>query len=98
MSLAHRIIPTILCHGRELVKGVGFQNARRVGVAAQAVRIHALRGVDEVVLLDISATREERGPDLALRRLRSGQRGELRERVHHRRDLVHHGHVEREHP
>ncbi len=66
MSLAHRIIPTILCRGRELVKGRRFVNDRRVGVAAQAVRIHAMRGVDEVVLLDIEATREGRGPDLAL--------------------------------
>jgi len=66
MGLANRIIPTILCRGRELVKGKQFVNDRRVGVAAQAVRIHAMRGVDEVVLLDINATREGRGPDLAL--------------------------------
>lgn len=64
--LARRIIPTILCRGRQLVKGVGFDSWRTVGLAAQAVRIHAMRGVDEVVLLDIGATAEGRGPDLAL--------------------------------
>lgn len=66
MSLAHRIIPTILCRGRALVKGVGFDSWRSVGLAAQAVRIHQARGVDEVVLLDIAATKEGRGPDLGL--------------------------------
>lgn len=64
--LAHRIIPTILCRGRQLVKGRGFDSWRSVGLAIQAVKIHAARGVDEVCLLDISATAEGRGPDLDL--------------------------------
>lgn len=66
MGLAHRVIPTILCRGRQMVKGVGFDAWRSVGLAAQAVRVHAMRGVDEVCLLDIGATREGRGADLAL--------------------------------
>lgn len=66
MGLAHRIIPTILCRGRQLVKGRGFDSWRSVGVAIQAVKIHAARGVDEVCLLDITATKEGRGPDLDL--------------------------------
>jgi cyclase len=48
------------------VKGKCFDSWRSVGVAAQAVRVHALRGVDEVMLLDVGATPEGRGPDLAL--------------------------------
>lgn len=64
--LAKRIIPTLLCRGRTLVKGKGFHSWRSVGVVEQAVRIHQARGVDELVLLDISATKEGRGPDLAL--------------------------------
>lgn len=64
--LAHRVIPTLLCRGRQLVKGKAFDSWRSVGVAAQAVRIHQARGVDELVLLDIAATREGRGPDLGL--------------------------------
>lgn len=66
MPLAKRIIPILLCRGRQLVKGVAFNSWRSVGVAAQAVRIHQARGVDELVLLDISATAEGRGPDLKL--------------------------------
>lgn len=66
MGLARRVIPTILCRGRALVKGKQFNAWRSVGVAAQAVRIHQARGVDEVCLLDIGATPEGRGPDLAL--------------------------------
>ncbi len=66
MALAHRIIPTILMSGRKLMKGTGFNSWRSVGLAAQAVRIHQARGVDELVMLDIDATREGRGPDLGL--------------------------------
>jgi cyclase len=66
VGLAHRIIPTILCRGRQQVKGEKFDSWRSVGLAAQAVRVHQARGVDEVCLLDVGATLEERGPDLSL--------------------------------
>lgn len=66
MGLATRIIPTLLVRGRALVKGQQFNAWRSVGLAAQAVRIHQARGVDELVLLDITATAEGRGPDLGL--------------------------------
>jgi cyclase len=62
--LSKRIIPTILCRGRQMVKGARFDSWRTVGLAAQAVRIHQMRGVDEIVLLDVAATAEGRGPDL----------------------------------
>lgn len=64
--LAKRIIPTLLCRGRTLVKGQKFDSWRSVGVAEQAVRIHQAREVDELCLLDIAATSEKRGPDLKL--------------------------------
>lgn len=64
--LAHRVIPIMLCRGRTLVKGQRFDSWRSVGHAAQAVRIHQARGVDELILLDIGATPEGRGPDLSL--------------------------------
>lgn len=66
MALATRIIPTLLCRGRQLIKGQRFNAWRSVGVVAQAVRIFQQRGVDELVLLDIDATKEGRGPDLDL--------------------------------
>ena len=66
MTLAARIIPTLLMKGRQLVKGERFNPWRSVGLVAQAVQVHAARGVDELVLLDVAATTEGRGPDLAL--------------------------------
>lgn len=66
MALAKRIIPSLLCRGRTLVKGVAFDSWRSVGHAAQAVRVHQARGVDELLLLDVAATAEGRGPDLSL--------------------------------
>jgi len=64
--LAKRIIPTMLVRGRALVKGQGFNAWRPVGHALQAAKIYNARGVDELCLLDIAATAEHRGPDLAL--------------------------------
>lgn len=64
MALAVRIIPTLLTRGRQLVKGKQFNAWRSVGVTEQAVRIHQMRGVDELILLDIGAT--GRGPDFEL--------------------------------
>ena len=66
MGLAARIIPTLLVRGEQLVKGRQFNSWRVVGHAMQAARVHAARQCDELILLDISATPEGRGPDLAL--------------------------------
>lgn len=64
--LAKRVIPTMLVRGRTLVKGERFNGWRSIGHAAQAARVHARRGVDELMILDIAATAEGRGPDLDL--------------------------------
>lgn len=66
MTLAKRIIPTMLVRGRTLVKGRAFQGDRSIGHAQQAARVHARRGVDELLILDIGATAEGRGPDLKM--------------------------------
>ena len=68
MSLAQRIIPVLLCKGGNLVKGRKFGDARVVGHVRQAVRIYQARQVDELVVLDISATREGREPDFEMMR------------------------------
>ena len=60
--LARRIIPTILYRGAETFKGEAFQSWRRIGNLRQAVRLYQARGVDELVLLDISG----KSPDLKL--------------------------------
>jgi len=52
--LAARIIPTILSKNGNLVKGEGFAADRICGNALQAARIHAMRGVDELLIFDLS--------------------------------------------
>jgi cyclase len=52
--LKTRIIPTLLCRGRELVKGERFNSWRRVGNTLQAARVHNLRQVDELCVLNVS--------------------------------------------
>lgn len=64
MGLAHRVIPTLLMRGDQLVKGKQFNSARSVGHIEQAMQIYSKRNADEVILLDIAATPEGRGPDL----------------------------------
>ena len=61
-----RIIPTLLYKDFGLVKGVQFDSRRQIGSAMQAVKVYNLRGVDELVFLDVTATLEGRSPDLEL--------------------------------
>jgi len=61
-----RVMPTLLYRDFTLVKGVGFDSWRRVGSAMQAIKVYNMREVDELVFLDIAATPQGRGPDIAL--------------------------------
>lgn len=73
MGLAVRIIPTLLAKGTQLVKGRKFSADRVVGHVLQAARIHQARGVDELIIMDVTATAEDRPPDtLAIDRLSEG--------------------------
>ena len=65
MGLAVRIIPTLLKRGQHLVKGKRFSADRVVGHVEQAARIHQARGVDELIILDVDATKNGKGPDFA---------------------------------
>ena len=60
-----RVIPTLLLDQGGLVKTVRFRDPRYVGDPINTVRIFNDKQVDEIVLLDIGATREARGPDEA---------------------------------
>lgn len=72
MGLARRIIPVLLMRGGELVKGKMFDSSRVVGHIQQAADIYQARGVDELVVLDVAATRNCLPPDFGLiRRLTS---------------------------
>ncbi len=62
--LARRIIPTLLLKGPGLVKGERFESWRRIGPALPMARVYESRQVDELILLDIAATPEGRGPDM----------------------------------
>lgn len=66
--LGKRVIPTVLVRGKTAYKGPGFGAActRSVGSAMSICRTHARREVDELLILDIGATPEGRGPDLDL--------------------------------
>ena len=64
--LATRIIPTLLSRRGALVKGRGFQSNRVVGHALQAIRVYQARDCDELIVLDIGATPDERGPDFEM--------------------------------
>src|SRR5262245_18268349 len=57
-----RVIPCLLLSGEGLVKTVRFKQPTYVGDPINAVKIFNEREVDELVLLDITATRERREP------------------------------------
>ncbi|MEP7214518.1 MAG: AglZ/HisF2 family acetamidino modification protein [Acidobacteriota bacterium] len=58
-----RVIPILLLHNRGLVKSVKFKNYKYVGDPINAVRIFNEKEVDEICILDITATRQKRPPD-----------------------------------
>jgi imidazole glycerol-phosphate synthase subunit HisF len=58
--LTKRIIACLDVDGGRVVKGVQFLDLRDAGDAAELAKVHSDSGADEIVLLDISATREGR--------------------------------------
>jgi imidazole glycerol-phosphate synthase subunit HisF len=58
-----RVIPTLLWKDFGLVKGVRFDSWRRVGSVLPAIKVYNARDVDELVLVDITASSEGRSPD-----------------------------------
>lgn len=58
-----RVIPTLLWKNFGLVKGIGFDSWRRVGPVLPAIKVYNTRDVDELILVDIMASREGSVPD-----------------------------------
>jgi imidazole glycerol-phosphate synthase subunit HisF len=58
--LTKRIIACLDVDGGRVVKGINFVGLRDAGDPAELAQLHAEAGADEIVLLDISATHEER--------------------------------------
>ncbi|MDR7866274.1 MAG: AglZ/HisF2 family acetamidino modification protein [Sporomusaceae bacterium] len=61
-----RVIPSLLLRKNGLVKTLKFKDQRYIGDPINAVKIFNEKGVDELVLLDITATTDKRGPNLPL--------------------------------
>ena len=61
MSLARRIIPCLDTDGASVVKGVRFVNLRDAGDPAELAARYNREGADELVVLDIAASRDRRG-------------------------------------
>lgn len=55
-----RVIPVLLLKGSSLVKSVGFKNFNYIGDPINAVRIFNDLKADEIVFLDIEATKQNR--------------------------------------
>ena len=58
-----RIIPTLLIDDRDLIKTVQFGKRTYLGDPVNAVKIFNRKGIDELSILDIGATRNHREPD-----------------------------------
>ncbi len=63
--LKTRLIPTLLWKGPGLVKGIGFNSWRRVGAVLPAIKVYDKREVDELIIVDITATLDRAEPDAA---------------------------------
>jgi len=64
--LRPRIIPCLIVKNGGLVKTVQFDNEKYVGDPINAVRIFNEKEVDELIVLDIDATAQNREPDYSL--------------------------------
>jgi len=60
MSLAHRIIPCLDTDGERVVKGVNFVGLRDAGDPVALAARYNREGADELVVLDIAASRDRR--------------------------------------
>ena len=59
--VAKRIIPCLDVKNGQVVKGINFEGLKEVGDAVEMGVRYSREGADELVYLDISASREERG-------------------------------------
>jgi len=55
-----RVIPTLLIKNYGLVKGISFDSWRRVGTVLPSINVYNSRNVDELILVDIEASKNNR--------------------------------------
>jgi cyclase len=61
-----RIIPVLLIKNGGLVKSLKFKTFKYIGDPINAVKIFNEKEVDEIIILDIDATKDKRQPNLSL--------------------------------
>lgn len=66
MFIRPRIIPVLSIDDRDLIKTVQFDKRRYLGDPVNAVKIFNRKGIDELAVLDISATKKGKEPDWEL--------------------------------
>lgn len=64
--LRPRIIPCLLIHKNGLVKSIKFKDYKYVGDPINAVKIFNEKEVDEIIIVDIDATKNSREPNYKL--------------------------------
>lgn len=64
--LRSRIVPCLLVRNKGLVKTVQFNDSKYVGDPLNAVKIFNEKEVDELIVLDIDATKEKRPPNFKM--------------------------------
>jgi cyclase len=64
--LRSRIVPCLLVRNKGLVKTVQFKDSKYVGDPINAVKIFNEKEVDELIVLDIDATKERRSPNFKM--------------------------------
>ena len=64
--LRTRVMPCLLVDEGRLVKTIKFKKPQYVGDPVNAIKIYNEKEVDELILLDITATIQKRFPDLDL--------------------------------
>lgn len=64
--LQNRVMPCLTIKDNKLVKTKRFKDPQYVGDPVNAIKIFNQKEVDELIVLDISENRKQRGPDLTL--------------------------------
>ena len=64
--LKHRVIPALLLQNNRLVKTIRFKNPKYVGDPINAIRIFNEKEVDELMVLDIMASKHRLNPNYEL--------------------------------
>jgi len=61
--LKKRVIPVVQLMGNTVVKTVNFMNSRQAGDATATVKVFSARSADELVLIDIEASKNSKQPN-----------------------------------